>query len=187
MLIVIKEKGNVYIAVTANGAYSTISEADMLHEENLPLWRVEGVSRCMMATAGVSAFGYDLLRYGDFGLRAPLTQTNIITKFIPAIKERLAEYDQLDKKGQNWSGLIIAKGGKAFYLMTDFTYEEVEESRAIGRDSDVARGALLLTKGMSPHERIRRTCEVVEKGYKRKQFPVVVMTTKGEGVTVLYE
>ena len=144
MLIVIKEKNNVHIAIGAWGMQDALSQEDMLHEDNLPLWRAHNAPKCLMATTGVSSLGYDLLRYGDFALRAALTPTNLITKIIPAMKQTLEEFDQLDKDGDNWGGIVIAKGGKAFQLSYDFTYEEIEESTAIGRDSAVARGALRL-------------------------------------------
>ena len=86
-----------------------------------------------MATPGVSAFGYDLLRYGDFNLRSALTPTNIITKILPAIRQRLSEFDQLSKDGYNWGEIVIAKGGKAFRLTSNFTYEVLEESLAVFR------------------------------------------------------
>ena len=103
------------------------------------------------------------------------------------MKERLSEFRQLDKDGENWGGFLIARGGKAFYLMSTFTYEEVEESYAVGRFDAVARGTLLLTKGMPPLERIKAACREVERAYKCKQFPVMVMNTSTEERTVLYD
>ena len=187
MLIVIKEKNNVYMAVSAWGTSDCISLADALHEDNLPLWRVDGVPKCLMAVTGTSSLGYDLLRYKDFGLRAALTPTNLITKIVPAMKSTLGEFEQLDKDGDNWGGIIIAKGSKAYYLSCRFTYEEVEESLAIGRDATVARGALRLTRGMPAMERIREVLRMMETAYKYKQFPAVVMSTADGERRILQE
>lgn len=187
MLIIIKDKNSFHVAVTAFGAYDDFSVEDMLHEENLPLWRVQNVPKCLMATPGVSAFGYDLLRYGDFNLRSALTPTNIITKILPAIRQRLSEFDQLSKDGYNWGEIVIAKGGKAFRLTSNFTYEVIEESLAVGRGSDVARGALMLTKGLPPSERIKQVCRVLERTRKDKHFPAVVMNTATDEKIILYD
>lgn len=187
MLIIIKEKNNVHIALTAWGTADCICEADMLLEENLPLWRVENAPKCLMATTGVSSLGYDLLRYGDFHLRTALTPINLVTKIIPAMKEKLEAFDQLDKDGDNWGGIVIAKGNKVYHLACDFCYEEIEESLAIGRDSDVARGALRMTRGLPALERIKEVCRIMETTYKYKEFPVVVMSTATQGRTVLYD
>lgn len=187
MLIAIKEKNNVHIAVSAYGAYDEISEADMLHEENLPLWRVDGVPKCLMSAAGIPSLGDDLVRYMDWKRMPALTQANLVTKIIPKMKERLSEFRQLDKGGRSWDGFLIARGGRAFYVLSSFTCEEVEESYAVGRYDAVARGALLLTKGLPPLERIKVACREVERVSKYKQFPVVVMNTATEERTVLYD
>ena len=50
----------------------------------------------------------------------------------------------------------------------------------------MARGALRLTRGMPPHERIREVCRIMETPYKYKSFPAVVMSTAEQGRTVLY-
>ena len=71
------------------------------HEDNLPLWRVENAPKCLMATTGTNSFGYDLLRYGDFQLRAALTHINLVTKIVPAMRGKLEEFEQLDKDGDN--------------------------------------------------------------------------------------
>jgi hypothetical protein len=186
MIIVIKEKDKVYFAIGAWGTSDCLSMQDALHEDNLPIWRVQGVPKCLMAVTGTSALGYDLLRYKDFGLRAALTPTNLITKIVPTMKNTLVEFEQLDKDGDNWGSILIAKGGKAYHLSCDFTYEEIEESLALGRESTVGRGALRLTRGMPAIERIRKIMQVMETTYKYKQFPAVVMSTDGER-TVLYE
>lgn len=187
MLIVIKEKNNVHIAIDAWGSCDCLTSEDMIHKENLPLWRVENVPNCLMATTGVSSFGYDLLRYRDLGLRTALTPRNLMTKICPKIKQTLAEFGQLNGSGENWGGLLLARGGKAVHLYSDLSFFEIEESYAFGRDDEVARGVLLMTKGEPPLERIRKVCQMMESAYKYRAFPAVVMSTASNERTVLYE
>lgn len=187
MLIVIKEKNRVYMATTAYDLKYGLSRKDTLHEENLPLWRAKNIPGCLMATSRCDMMGVDLLRYGDLHLRAALTPNNLIKKIVPAIHDQLEKFDQLDDKERNRFCIFLAKKDKAFFLSKIFCYIEVEESMAFGAFDDIARGALLSTKGLPPLERIKAVCHVLERTTGHKQFPAVVMNTAEEERVVLYE
>ena len=187
MTITLKDKNSVWIAVGAGAVLINTHVDDLIHEDNVNLWRVSGVQDCIMSS--LRAGGHDLnrIRYQKrLGLSAPLTQANLHLKVIPMLKEAFEATDMMDGK-ESWQTLSIAKGDRAFVIRPTFTCCEVEDFDVRGNGEDIAHGAMAYYKELPPVERIAQTFRTLEQMRRTKHFPIVLMNTKQKDRIVIYE
>lgn len=189
MIIALKDKDSVWIGVSAEKSYNGIHTNDIIHEDNLNMWRMEGAPDCIIASLHVGGIDLDRLRYTkDIGLSSELNQKNLIENVIPRIKDLFHECGMFDGK-EGWQTLVIAKESRAFMISSTFECTEIEDFDIYGkRDAEnVAYGAMLAYNNLPPAERIAEAVRVVEKMRGAKHFPVVVMNTKEKDRIVIYE
>ena len=187
MTITLKDKNSVWIAVGAGAAMIDVHNDDLLHEDNINLWRVTGVQNCIMASLRSGGIDLDRIRYQKhLGLSAPLTQSNLILKTIPKLKDAFGATDMMDGN-ESWQTFSIAKGDKAFVILPTFTCCEIEDFDVRGCGEDIAHGAMMYYKDLPSVERIAQTFRVLEKMRRTKHFPVVIMNTMTMDRIVIYE
>ena len=187
MTITLKDKNSVWIAVGAGAGMYDVHKDDLFHEDNLNLWRVTGVQNCIMAS--LRSGGHDLNRISyqkHLGLSAPLTQSNLILKTIPKLKQIFEETGMMDGK-ESWQTFSVAKGNKAFVILPTFTCCEIEDFDVRGCGEDIAYGAMAYYKDLPPVGRIAESFRTLEKMRRTKHFPVVLMNTMSKDRIVIYE
>ena len=127
MTITLKDQNSVWIAVGAGCVGIRLHEEDLIHEDNVNLWRVSGVENCIMGSVRAGGIDLDRIRYQKhLGLSAPLTMNNLILKVIPKLKKVFEETDMMDGK-ESWQTFSVAKGDKAFVILPSFTCWEIED------------------------------------------------------------
>ena len=187
MIIVLKDKNSVWVAGSIECTYNGFHNDDIISEDNLKMWCPIGTKNCVMASTTPGSPLIDVLRYSHInGLDLPLDNDIVINTVAPFIKESYQSCDLLDD-GHLWNSFVIAKDDRAFSITPNFTVCEIEDFEMLGYDSskDVAYGALEMTHGLPPIERIAETFRVVEKSGDSKHFPIVVMNTKTHGRVVI--
>ena len=188
MIITLKDKDSVWIGVSIDYDYGEIHKDDVIHEDNLKMWRAPDASDCIIASYQANGIDIDALRYKkNLGFSVPLTQKNLITKVIPKLKKVFEETDMLDEN-ESWQTLVIAKGDKAFEISPKFLCNEVEDFQITGntRRGYVAWGSMAINKDITPVDRIAEAFRAIENVKYEMQFPVVIMNTKNKERVVLY-
>ncbi|MBE6577809.1 MAG: hypothetical protein E7653_06700 [Ruminococcaceae bacterium] len=187
MIITIKDKKSVWLAVGAAGVMINAHNDDLIHEDNLNLWHVTNVQNCLMSSVHPRGIDVDRIRYHkQLGLSDPLTQQNLILNTVPKLKQIFEECDMMDGK-ESWQTLVIAKEKKAFVIRPSFTCCEIEDFDVCGNGDDTAYGAMMYYKDLPPVERIAQTFRTLEKMRRTKHFPVVIMNTMTKDRIVIYE
>ena len=73
MIIALRDNDTVWVGVTAEKAHGSIHINDVVSEDNLNLWRVEGLEDCIIASLYAGGIDLDLLKYEkDIGLNTLL-------------------------------------------------------------------------------------------------------------------
>ena len=187
MTITLKDDKSVWVAVGAAGVLIGSHVDDLIDEDNLNLWRVDGARNCIMSSVRAGGIDIDRIRYeNDLGLSKPLTYRNMILKTIPKIKDVFEACNMLEDK-ESWQTLIIAKDDKAFFIRQTFTCCEIEDFNVHGNGEDIACGAMMYYKDLPPVERIVKSFRALENMKRNKQFPVVIMNTMTKDRIVIYE
>ena len=187
MTITLKDQNSVWIAVGAGCVGIRLHEEDLIHEDNVNLWRVSGVENCIMGSVRAGGIDLDRIRYQKhLGLSAPLTMNNLILKVIPKLKKVFEETDMMDGK-ESWQTFSVAKGDKAFVIRPSFTCCEIEDFDVQGIGEDIAYGAMTYYKDLPPVERIAQSFRVLERMRRTKHFPVVMMNTVSQERIVIYQ
>ena len=187
MTIVLKDNKSVWVSVGAAGVMINSHNDDLIHEDNLNLWRVTNVQNCLMSSVRAGGIDIDRIRYQKhLGLSEPLTQQNLILKTIPKLKQILEECDMMDGK-ESWQTFLVARGEKAFVIHPTFTCCEIEDFDVFGNGEDTAYGAMMYYKDLPPVERIAQTFRMLEKMRRTKHFPIVLMNTMTKDRIVIYE
>ena len=187
MTITLKDKDSIWIAVGAAGVMINVHNDDLIHKDNLNLWRVPNVQNCLMSSVRAGGIDIDRIRYQKhLGLSAPLTLSNLILKTVPKLKQVFEECDMMDGK-ESWQTLLVAKGDKAFAITPTFTCCEIEDFDVRGNGEDTAYGAMLYYMDLPPVERIAKTFRTLEKMRRTKHFPVVLMNTMTKESVIIYE
>ena len=89
MTITLKDKDSVWVAVSASGMPYTPVE-DLIHEDNIQIWRVPGVQNCVMASLRAGGIDLDRIRYEkSLGLNRPLSMSMLLLKTLPKLKQIL--------------------------------------------------------------------------------------------------
>ena len=187
MTIVLKDNKSVWMAVGAAGVAINVHNDDLIHEDNLNLWRVPNVQNGLMSSARAGGIDIDRIRYQrHLGLSEKLTHRNLLLKTVPKLKHIFEECDMMDGK-ESWQTLLVAKGNKAFVIHPTFTCCEIEDFDVRGNGEDTALGAMMYYKDLPPVERIVQTFRTLEKMKRTKHFPVVIMNTMTKDRIVIYE
>ena len=187
MTITLKDKDSVWIAVGAAAVMVRSHNDDVIHEDNINLWRVTGVQNCIMSSVSAGGIDLDKIRYQKhLGLSTPLSASNLILKVIPKLKAAFEATDMMDGK-ESWHTFLVAKGDKAFVIHPTFTCCEVEDFDVRGTGEDIAHGAMEYYKALPPVERIAQSFRVLEKMRRTKHFPIVMMNTMSQERIVIYE
>lgn len=186
MVIVLKDKGSVYVAVGTNRVNSPMHTEDKINEENVSVWRVPNSEDAIMASTIAYGLDVDILRYKDFKLSGAMTQNGLWRKVIPEIKSVLASCDMMDGD-EAWEPFVIAKGNRAFYINCAFMCREITDFMTLGNLEEVTHGAMLKHRDKPPVERIAESVRFAERVGKDRIFPIVIMNTQTRERTVLYE
>ena len=190
MIIALKDNDTIWLATGTIGHYRCLHTEDLIHEDNLKLWHPFDRPDVIMGVNDASAPHLDGLRYSDHDLfDGDLTADAIIRSFIPDLKAYCKDHDGLDEDGEMWRPLILAKGDRAFIICEDFSVEEVEDFDALtGRDNeDLAMGALQLSIGRPPVERLTEAFRALSQGSLQRYFPIVIMNTRTDERIVVRE
>ena len=187
MTITLKDKDSVWIGVGAASGVLYAHTDDMIHEDNLNLWRVQGVPNCIISPVRTGGIDVDRIRYQKhLGLSVPFTHSNLILKTVPKLKQIFEETDMMDGN-ESWQTIFVAKGDKAFVILPTFTCCEIEDFDVRGAGEDIAYGAMEYYKGLPPAERIAASFRATEKMRRSRHFPVVIMNTMSKERIVIYE
>jgi len=188
MIITVKDKNCVWIGVSTETTSWNLHEEDRLYEENFNLWRAEGGSNCLLASLCTHGRDLDLLHYRKhMGLSAPLSQKNLLLKFIPKLKNLLEECDMMDGK-EGWQTLVVAKKDRAFVVLPTFTCYEVEDFDVRARyEEDYLYGAMMQNRHLPPAERIADAFRAVRELRPNKVFPIVIMNTETKERIIISE
>ena len=186
MMIMIKDKGTVYLATDADNLFSYIHHDDAMLEQNIPAWKDKN-GMLIGVVNDCCERGADMLRYGDIlPTKYAPTLENAIDRYIPALMEYMEKDKLLDKDGDMTHKIMLAKGGKAIGIRITTFCDEFEDFLIYGRGQATARASLLTTKGEDPITRIRKAVACVEAILGEKRFPVIVMNTRSEERLILH-
>ena len=189
MIITLKDKNSVWVGVSTEASSFEIHKEDVIHEDNLKMWRVDGVENCLIASLHGGGIDLDRLRYRKhLGLSAHLNLSNLITKTVPKLENLFEECGMMDGK-ERWQTLVVAKGDKAFVILPNFTCCEVENFEVCSKRSweNVAYGALAFHRELPPVERITEAFRTLREMKQVNHFPIVIMNTKSNDRIVVYE
>ena len=189
MIITLKDSNSVWVGVSMECTYDDISIQDILHEDNLKMWRVPSAGDCIIASLRCDGADIDCLRYQkSLGIPDSLDHKRIITKVIPKLKHIFEQTDMMDGN-ESWQNIVIAKGDKAFEISPSFVCTEVEDFGVVGsrRRVSVVYGAMKMNSDLPPAERIADAFRTAQRLKAEIEFPVVIMNTRSKERIVVYE
>ena len=189
MIIVIKDKDTAYVAASIECTYTAMHTDDIINEENLKMWHPHGKDNCIIAIPSCCDVCIDNLRYADIeAFDKSLDSRTMILEIAPAIKDIYKEQNLLDDDNL-WSEIVVAKNDKAFTITPNLTICDIEDFDVLGYGDakDMVFAVLEMTKDLPPLERIAEAFRTVELGAQSIHFPIVVMNTKTNDRTVIYE
>jgi ATP-dependent protease HslVU (ClpYQ) peptidase subunit len=106
----------------------------------------------------------------------------MVTKFIPALKECLKGAGvALNEDGQDGipAKLLVGVRGRLFEVDADYQVAEpVDDFAAIGIGMPIAQGALYVTEGIEPFQRINQALRAAERHSAYVRGPFVVVSTR---------
>lgn len=186
MIITLKDEKMVYIAIDAGNTYNDIHYEDILHEENLKMWRVPETTDCIMASNAAGSMEINQIRYQPLSVAPIIDEKNIMADIIEVLKKvyKDCETSTEDIKRHTF---ILAKGDKAFEILDGCFCMEIEDFNVCGYGDDVAYGAMSIYQNSSPIERILASFRTVKKMKHIDTFPVVIMNTRTQNRYVFYE
>ena len=187
MIITLKDKNSVWIAVGTGESFMEMHLEDMVHEDNANVWRFPEHSETIMGSSYAGGIDLNRIRYEGFsGVGEPLTLDNMLLKVVPSLRKIFEECDMMNGN-RSWRTLSLATKDRAFIIQNDFTCYEVEDYEVLGNGEDVGCGAMEYYKDLPAVERIAQTFRVLESDRRRRQFPVVMMNTMTKERVVIYE
>ena len=179
-MLVLKEKGVVYIAIsTASLLCTGFADSEWYnHEENLSVWKIPNEDDIVVGMGGCG-FVRDLFAYDEDFIRGELTLDKMILEVIPKIQKRLRRYDNLNKKDNEMrAAFVFAQKDRAFSILSNFVCAEIEEIAVCGADFDIALPALRIAKELPPEQRLLLVNDIVNQAIDHPSSPLCVINTK---------
>ncbi len=182
MLIALKAENRIYLACNlCSLPVSEFDKADYLLPDNIPLWKVK--SGCIMGSNELK--DADLMRYDTRIFRGEIEPFNLYENVVPAMLDKLAYFRRLDGEGWTKSHFVIAQGDRAFHVYGKSLREEIDEYFAFGAGYALAYSSFDMTAGQPALERIKRAFEAVEDSICMPAYPIAVIDTKTQKVSII--
>lgn len=173
MLLVLKEKNNVYLAQTlASLPHVEMSANDLISSNNLPAWRVENNPNTIVMGSACPLL-LDTLRYTQKLFKGKLTLNIVVTRILPEIKRICEELKIIDHKGKLPCSVVIAQNSNVYVIEKSGLVIDVETLHAIGWYDDVIKGSLIKNKNLPAEERLNKAFQesyLTLGGYENKYF-----------------
>lgn len=182
MIIVIKEKKRVVLAVTVRDYRNMFAEEDYCDEENIPV-KVARKRIYAMLPGNISDI---YLNFDDItNDEEPTDENTTIGGHIEVLKGIYRIVNNLEKddhcNGINLgTSLTIIENGRVYDINPSLRFKEVTDYvvHGYGTDCEIVRTVLEKTKEEPAKKRIREAITMVDKVTTRKFFPLIVMDNK---------
>ena len=187
-MITIVEKDRVHIAVPilywADLGSALLRKEDITKSENVPIWKISGVSQCIMGGWHSNRVN-DIVRYEKKLVGKRISSGSLYKSTLPKIEELINE-DPLVKRnpGEKSNTFVIACKNKAYELCNGLVLE-VEEYECESFYKDVALSVLEKDKELSVDEKIKKIGEIGGEIYGTALLPMVVMDTKTQQLRIV--
>ncbi|MCQ2409518.1 MAG: hypothetical protein MJ068_03115 [Clostridia bacterium] len=181
MVIVIKEKKRVIVAVSVRDCKKFFDEEDYCDEENVPL-KVSGKKIFVMMPGNISDVYLNL--DDTINYEEPTDEETMIGFHVEVLKECYKSLNNLDDDNpcngiRLYSTLTVIENGRVFDINPSLRFKEVTDFVVHGNsdDCEVARATLEKTKSEPAKRRIREVMNALRFS-ENKFFPIVVMDNK---------
>ena len=183
-MIAIKKNGIVYFCESyCNSHYLSTTDDFIKYEENRHVIRDKNLPhRLIMCDAPLRAV--DLIRYGGVFPKR-LTPQNLLRQTYPSIVPLLGPYGFLNDDDACTFDFLFAKGDKCYAVRGGGVIDEVEEFYPFCYAKHAAIAEYMRSKDLPIMSLVWRIYTTIEKSTTRIQFPVVVMNTGNDEVTVI--
>ena len=182
-MVVVKHNGTIYIARSCWGFKDNAARKNrQVNCENFDVWHPEGNENRLMAVMEGNRFT-DLLRYEDV-FPEPFDPKPLVLESYDKIYKLAERFDLCDNY-ELPCRVVFAENDRALLLLSEGGCFEIEDVYSDLLD-DNAVFALSDFKGMSePYEFIKEVYTAVEDVRNYVMFPVVVMNTKSNEITII--
>ena len=185
MIIGIKEKGKVVLAVSTFDGFSPVHIGDMVLPENAGLWKVKGSQNTIMGCVFPTAES-DAYRYEEALFQGEITGERLIDEIVPAMEEFARDKEYIGNDKGRFEEFLIAQRDKLFRITAEHIVVEIDGFAAIsGMSEDIAKGVLYATEGEDGTARIRKVFEFAARERQCDPYPIAVMDTAAAELIIL--
>ena len=178
MIVAVKAKDRVVVATSTCDGSINMSVSDIIHEENVPFWKVQGVKNCYVCANELTAAA-NLLRYTPSVFRGITDCASIMQNVMPKMKQLFEEHGQLLSDRQWSSDLVIIKDNKVFLITKHFDVREIDDYVATNHERYI-NGALSVIDEEDPKARILQAIQHTCSKRNCQLFPLVMFDTKSK-------
>ena len=183
-MIVLKHDGVVYIAKCCYGFRDVVARKNGIPDVgNLCVWHPLKRKKRLIATTTSGCFA-DVLRYENI-FPSHLDGKHLVLHTYPEVLSISDFFEMSDERGM-YCNIVFAEEDRAFVLMTDGAYLEVENIYPYAADNEIVM-ALYDMKGITdPYQFLKEAYTSIELVTRYTMFPVAVFNTKNNQVEVIH-
>lgn len=184
MLIVLKDKENVYFArpVSGLGKFNVDNETNLL-PNNTCLWKVVSLNHCV-GGAENSSLVADLVKYNPDFFSEDINVKNLIQDVVPRII-MLADRYRATNDGWLFDKMFFAQDDRAYVVEEPGTVSEIEEFEVDGLGSEILCTSLAKSRGQDPIERIKKAFADFNATRNQPSSDILVIDTKSTELQIV--